>query len=129
MSISERMIADNSGGTGAGTFSALLPIYRDIDDATVLVGAPTTAAQVIIEMGRPALWIFVIMMIVATGLLLRGAVIRGRDLFYAMGAAGCAITLTVEAFVDASLTGTAIVILAMAILGLGLAQSASRTVQ
>jgi hypothetical protein len=129
VSIAERMIADNPGGTGAGTFKSLLPIYQNIDDVTAPEWAPTTAAQVTIEMGRPALWIFVIMMIVATGLLLRGAAGRGRDSFYAIGAAGCAITLTVEAFVDASLTGTAIVILAMAVLGLGLAQSASRTVQ
>jgi hypothetical protein len=120
------MIADNPVGTGFGTFRSLLPIYRNIDDVNVL--APTTAPQVMIEMGRPALWIFVLMMILATGLLMRGAANRGRDSFYAAGAAGCAITLTVEAFVDVSLTGTAVVILATAVLGLGLAQSASRTV-
>ncbi len=130
VSTTERMIADNPGGTGAGTFKSLLPIYRNIDDdATVPEWAPTTAAQVMIEMGRPALWILAIIVIIATVMLLRGAASRGRDSFYAMGAAGCAITLTVEAFVDDSLTTTAIVILAMAVLGLGLAQSASRTVQ
>jgi hypothetical protein len=128
VSIAERMIADNPVGTGFGTFRSLLPIYRSIDDVNGPDWAPTTAAQIMIEMGRPALWIFVLMMILATRLLSRGAANRGRDSFYAAGAAGCAITLTVEAFVDASLTGTAIVILAMAILGLGLAQSASRTV-
>jgi hypothetical protein len=105
----------------------LLPVYRNIDEVNVPEFAPTTAAQVTIEMGRPALWIFVLLMIVATGSLVRGAASRGRDSFYAIAAAGCAITLTVEAFVDASLTGTAVVVLAMAVLGLGLAQSASRT--
>lgn len=127
VSMAERMIADNSGGTGVGTFKALLPIYQDINDVAAPEGAPTTAAQVAIEIGRPALWIFVIMMMVATGLLLRGAISRGRDSFYATGSAGCAVTLTMEAFTDASLFGTAIVVLATAFLGLGLAQSASRT--
>jgi hypothetical protein len=60
---------------------------------------------------------------------LRGAVRRGRDSFYATGAAGCAITLAAEAFADASLLGTAILILAATVLGLGLAQSVGRTAQ
>jgi hypothetical protein len=67
-------------------------------------------------------------MIVATGLCLRGAISRGRDSFYATAAAGGAITLTVEAFIDASLLGTAVVIVATTLLGLGIAQSASRSV-
>lgn len=128
VSIAERMIVDNPVGTGAGTFGSLLPVYRNIDEVNVPEFAPTTAALVAIEMGRPALWVFVLLTIVATGLLVRGAANRGRNSFFAIGAAGSAITLTVEAFVDASLTGTAIVILATAVLGLGLAQSASRTV-
>lgn len=129
ISIAERMIADNFGGIGAGAYKALLPSYRDINDTNVTERAPTTAAQVAIEMGRAAIWILALMMIAAIGLLLRGASSRGRDSFYATAAAGCAITLTVEAFVDASLLGTAVVIVATTVLGLGLAQSASRTIQ
>jgi len=129
VSTAERMIADNAAGSGVGTFKALLPTYRGVDDVALPEGAPTTAAQVTIEMGRLAVWVTVLMMMVATGLLLRGALSRGRDSFYATAVAGCAITLTIEAFVDASLLGTAIVILAMAFLGLGLAQSAGRTTQ
>jgi hypothetical protein len=128
-SIAERMIADNFGGIGAGAYEALLPSYRDINDATVTERAPTTAAQVAIEMGRAAIWILALMMITTIGLLIRGAISRGRDSFYATAAAGGAITLTVEAFVDASLLGTAVVIVATTVLGLGLAQSASRTIQ
>jgi hypothetical protein len=123
----ERMIADNPFGAGAGTFKALLPIYRGADDAALPDEAPTMAAQLAIEMGLVALWTFVLLMMIATGLLLRGALSRGRDSFYATAAAGCAITLTVEAFVDASLLATTIVILATAFLGLGLAQSVSRS--
>jgi len=128
MSTAERMMTDNAVGTGVGTFKALLPIYRDIDDAPAAT-APTTAAQIAIEMGRPAPWIVVLMMLAATGIFLRGALRRGRDSFYAAGAAGCAVTLTAEAFTDASLLGTAVVILAASVLGLGLAQSESRTAQ
>jgi hypothetical protein len=129
VSIVERMIADNPSGTGAGTFKALLPIYRDIDDTALSEGAPTTATQVTIEMGRSALWIFVLMTMAAMGFLLHGAVSRGRDSFYAIGAAGSAVTLMLEAFIDAGLLGTAIVVLATTVLGLGLAQSVSRTIQ
>jgi hypothetical protein len=91
--------------------------------------APTTASQVKIEMGRIAPWAAVLMTFAATGLLLRGALRRGRDSFYATAAAGAAVTLTVESFADASLLRTAAAILATTILGLGLAQSAGRSAQ
>jgi hypothetical protein len=126
VSIVERMMADNLAGTGGGTFGALLPIYRDIDDPGESGDALTTAAQVKIEMGRLAPWTFALLALVALGFLLRGALKRGRDSFYPTAAAGCIVTLTLEAFVDASLLGTTIMILSMASLGLGLAQSASR---
>jgi hypothetical protein len=129
VSIAERMIADNSVGTGVGTFGALLPIYRESADVGMPTSAPTAAAQITIEMGHLGLWTIIVMMVAATALLLRGAVSRGRDSFYATGAAGGAIALMAEAFIDASFFSTAIVILAMSLLGLGLAQSASRTAQ
>jgi hypothetical protein len=127
VSRTEQMMADNPGGTGAGTFGAILPIYRGSEDAAVPERAPTTAAQIAIEMGRPALLIYLLMTLAATGLLLRGALRRGRDSYYAIGAAGCAVTLTVGAFIDANLLGTAIIILGASSLGLGLSQATSRT--
>jgi hypothetical protein len=51
----------------------------------------------------------------------------GRDSFYPTDAAGCVVTLTIEAFIDASLLGTTVMILSTASLGLGLAQSAGRS--
>jgi hypothetical protein len=128
LSMAERMMADNSIGTGVGTFKALVPIYRDISDAPAPT-APTSAAQIIVEMSRPALWSAVLLMMVAAALLLRGAMSRGRDSFYATCAAGCIITLTIEGFVDASLIETAVAILAATVFGLGLAQSVSRSSQ
>jgi hypothetical protein len=126
-SMIEHIMSDNGVGSGAGTFKALQPIYGGLDPTT-LERAPTTAAQVAIEMGHPAVWIAVLMAMACAGLLIRGALRRGRDSFYATAAAGGVVTLTLEAFVDASLFETAVVILATAFLGLGLAQSASRSI-
>jgi hypothetical protein len=129
VSMTERMIADNFVGSGVGTFRALAQIYREDSDGAVHAMAPTSAAQMAIEMGRLAPWVAVLMSMAITGLLLRAAMRRGRDSFYATAAAGATLTLTVEAFVDASLLTSVIALLAAAFLGLGLAQSASRTAQ
>jgi hypothetical protein len=127
ISMAEQMMIDNRNGTGVGTYAMLLPVYLASADANVSDRAPTTAAQVTIEMGRAAPWIFILMMLCTTGLLLRAAMRRGRDSFYASGAAGCAVALTLESFVDSTLLNTGIFIFAMAGLGLGVAQSMSRT--
>jgi hypothetical protein len=120
----ERMTRDNPFGTGAGTFFALKPIYQGLHDGD-LGRAPTTAAQITIEMGRAAPWIFLFLAVVAAALFVRSALRRGRDSFYPTAAAACIVTLSIESFVDTSVLGTTVLILAMACLGLGLAQSAS----
>jgi hypothetical protein len=130
ISITQRIIADTGWrGTGAGTFELLLPIYGDSSTVTVGMPAPTTAAQIAIELGRPALWAILIMTIVVLFLLLRGALQRGRDSFYPAAGAACIVVLTLEAFCDASLFSTAVLICTVAALGLGLAQRVSRTNQ
>jgi hypothetical protein len=130
ISMTQRIIADTGWpGTGAGTFEALLPIYGDSSTVTVGMPAPTTAAQIAIELGRPALWAILIMTIVVLFLLLRGALQRGRDSFYPAAGAGCIVVLTLEAFCDASLLGTTVLICTVAALGLGVAQRVSRTNQ
>ncbi|MBV9518742.1 MAG: hypothetical protein JO068_11520, partial [Hyphomicrobiales bacterium] len=88
---------------------------------------PTTAAQISIEMGPPALWLIVVMMLAFAGFLLRGAVRRGRDSFYPAAAMSAVIVLVLEAFCDASALSTAIGLLAATIFGIGLAQSVSRS--
>jgi hypothetical protein len=45
-------------GTGAGTFVALAPIYREIDDSPPCTGA-TAAAALAIELGKPMFWLIV----------------------------------------------------------------------
>src|SRR5262249_50670160 len=57
LSLTERMLADGTWtGSGAGSFQALAPIYRDPDDLVRHTTAPTLAAAIALELGRPALW-------------------------------------------------------------------------
>jgi hypothetical protein len=128
--IAQRIIADTGWlGTGGGTFDLLLPVYGASSSAVIGMPAPTTAAQIAIELGRPAVWAILCITIVVLFLLLRGALQRGRDSFYPAAGAGCIVTLTLEAFCDASLFNTSVLICAAAALGLGLAQRVSRTNQ
>ena len=61
--------------------------------------------------------------------LLTGAFQRGRDSFFTAAGTSCGVVLLIEAFVDASLLKTTIVVIAASILGLALSQSVSRTLQ
>ena len=128
--ISERLLDDAPlVGTGAGTFMALAPIYREMNDPPTPPAAATAAAAFAIELGYPMLWLIV----VATGYgivtLLRAAFRRRRDLFYPAMAASCLIALLLLAFINAGLLGAATSLAAAAAVGLGFAQSKSRTVQ
>jgi len=128
ISMTQRIIADTGwAGTGAGTFESLLPIYGDSSNSAVGMLAPTSAAEIAIELGRPALDAIIIMTIAILFMLLRGSLQRGRDWFYPAAGASCIVVLTLEAFCDASLFSTAVLICAAAALGLGLAQRVSRT--
>jgi hypothetical protein len=118
-----------SGVGGAGSFAALVPIYRSGNDIVAGGVAPTMAANIAIELGWPALCASVLLMAVVCVVLLRGSLARGRDSFYATAAAGCAVLVTAEAFVDASLAGAAVSIIVTSIVGLGVAQSVSRSLQ
>src|SRR5690242_6016771 len=61
VNVTQRILAETSWlGTGAGTFSDVLPIYRDFGELTAGDVAPTAAAAIAIEMGRPFLWVAVI---------------------------------------------------------------------
>src|SRR5262249_12571374 len=55
LSAAEQMLSDARWtGAGAGTFSSLAPIYRDINDPQAQA-PPTTAAAIVVELGRLAL--------------------------------------------------------------------------
>lgn len=128
LAAARRIIADTGLlGSGAGTFTALLPIYQDTPDSVALPSAPTTAAALVIELGRPALWIAVIAALAAIVWLIRGALQRGRDSFFPATGASAGVVLLVEAFCDASLLASTTIVIAAALLGLALSQSVSRS--
>jgi hypothetical protein len=130
IAMSQRILDDAPlGGLGAGTFPAIAPIYRDIDEREPAVTAPTAAAGVAIELGLPVLWLIVVVSIGAGVLLFRAALQRGRDSFYPAAGTSCLVTLLFLCFINAGLLAVAPAIIAAATFGLALAQSKSRTLQ
>jgi hypothetical protein len=129
-SLGQRVLADAPlMGTGAGTFAAIAPVYRDINDQEVLSTAPTAAAAMAIELGRPMLWLVVAAMAGAIVILFQASLQRGRDSFYPAAGAGCLVTLLFLSFMNAGTLGTGAAMITAAILGLAFAQHKSRTVQ
>ncbi len=130
LSITQRILAEAAWtGSGAGTFAALVPVYRSGEAIAATGTAPTTAAIIAIELGWPALCFFVVIIALIGFFLLRGALERGRDSFYAAAAAGGAVLITVEAFCDAGIATIAASTMAAVLFGLGIAQSVSRSLQ
>lgn len=115
-------------GTGAGTFGALTPIYRQKDDPDSAPVPATTAAAFAVELGTPLLWVIFAEAVVFVVVLFRRSLRRGRDSFYSAMAASSLVMLVVLAFSNAGLLRTGTGLIVAAILGLGIAQSESRTI-
>jgi len=127
--LSQRILNDAPFfGYGAGNFSALVPIYQSTTAGPRNTESVTAAAKLSVEMGKAMLWFAVMAASLAVFHLLRGAARRGRDSFYAAAAGACLVTLMIQAFITATLSGTGIVLLSTTIFGLGLTQSKSRIV-
>jgi hypothetical protein len=128
--LSERVLEDAPlVGTGAGTFAAVAPIYREIDDPPPGAVAATAAATFAIELGAPMFWLTVAATVAFIITLLRGSLQRGRDSFYPATGGACLITLLLLVFTNAGLLGAATGLLLAAALGLAFAQSQSRTLK
>jgi hypothetical protein len=126
--LSQRMLDDAPFvGVGAGTFVALAPIYREMDDPPAGFAASTSAATLAIELGSPMLWLIIAGTVAGIVMLLRASLQRGRDSFYPAMAAAALITLLLSAFTNAGLLGDATGLITAAAIGLGFAQSKSRT--
>lgn len=115
-------------GTGAGTFAAVLPIYRDINEMSAGQIAPTDAAAIAVEMGRPFLWGILAAAVALVITLLRGALQRGRDSFYPAAGAGCIFAATILGFGNAALFSTPMLIVVASTVGVAIAQSKSRSI-
>jgi len=125
--LTARMLSDAPlVGTGAGTFSALAPIYREINDPPADPMAATTAADASIELGAPMFWLIVAATVGAIFILLIASLHRGRDSFYSAMGGGCLATLLLLAFTNAGVFGTATSLIAAVALGLAFAQCKSR---
>jgi hypothetical protein len=119
----DRILADAGvGGTGAGTFEALSPIYRDTDSPKSTL-APATAALVAIEMGRPFLYGVIISAVFGACVLFKRALLRGRDYYYAGCGASTIVAMLIASFANAGLLSLAVSLLATSVLGMAFAQS------
>ncbi len=128
--ITERMLVDSTWtGTGAGTYHALVPIYRSSNDIANDLDPPSAAAEVAIELGRPLLLIGILLSSVVVVMLFRAALRRGRDSFYPAAGSAAIVTLLISAFGNDGLFESAVLIIVGATIGLAVAQSRSRTVQ
>ena len=120
-----RMLSDvRWAGIGAGCFSALLPVYSDVGEPKAS-GAPTTAALIAIELGRPALWASLVLAAVAALYFFRAALKRGRDHVFSAAGAGSLIVLVILSFSHSGTSEIATSMFASIIFGLALAQSKS----
>jgi hypothetical protein len=128
IALSERVLYDAPlVGTGAGTFAALAPIYRQIDDPRPGSTAATAAAAFAIELGKPVFWLITVATAGSIVILLRASLQRGRDSFYPAMGGSCLITLLFLSFNNAGLFGTASSLIVAAVIGLAIAQIKSRT--
>jgi hypothetical protein len=128
IALNERVLHDAPlVGTGAGTFAALAPIYRQVDDPPSGSTAATAAATLAIELGRPMFWFITVATAGCSFILLRASLQRGRDSFYSAMAGSYLITVLLLSFNNAGLFGTASSLISAAVIGSGIAQSKSRT--
>jgi hypothetical protein len=122
-----RMINEvGPAGSGAGTFNAIDNLYGG-QEPTGTFHAPTFAAQIAIELGRPALWVVVGLACILIMMCARSAFNRGRDFYYPLAGAGILVAMILNSFCDTGLTNPAVSLLVAIALGLGLGQSISRT--
>jgi hypothetical protein len=113
-------------GTGAGTYAALVPIYRTPDEGEQQSVVPTAAAAISVELGRPMLWYTFSGLVIGALLLLQGALRRGRDSFYPAAGTACLIASVLLLLGNSGLLGAASGSLAAATVGLAIGQSKSR---
>jgi O-antigen ligase len=121
-----RMIVDHPWfGTGQGTFAYAFPAYRSADNSMWGVWdiAHNTVLEIAADMGLPVAALVVVAWIVILVVLLRGAVIRRRDRIIPIAAAAVGLLAALHSLVDFSLQIPGYAIVALALIGAGLAQS------
>ena len=121
-------IEANTGwtGSGAGTFASLARLYHGVEEMEGLDSAPTFASAIAIELGWPALFVAVCGALSLLALLSKATILRGRDWFFSAAGAAAVMAFLVTAFADAGLLSSSVALMASAVVGLAVAQSAGR---
>lgn len=114
-------------GSGAGTFAVISTIYGTQEPS--VVRPATFAAQIAVELGRPALWVIVGLACALVVMFARSAFNRRRDCFYPLAGAGVTVAMVLGCFANAALTDPAISLLVAVTLGLGFGQSIGRSLE
>jgi hypothetical protein len=127
--VTQRMLTESGwAGTGAGTFSKIVPIFRDMDESTIGQFGPTAAATIAVEMGRSFFWATALTMLTLAFILLRGALRRQRDFLYPTAGASCVIVVTLLGFDNSAPLTTSVSVIVATTIGMAIAQRKSRLV-
>jgi hypothetical protein len=127
VTVTQRVLAETSWtGTGAGTFAAIVPIYRNVDELAAGSIPPTAAAGIAVEMGLPFFWAFLIGAVALTLTLVQGALRRQSDFLYSATGAGCVVAITLLSFGDSASLSMPVTAISAAAVGVAVAQSRSR---
>ena len=128
ISASQRILGDTPWlGVGAGAFSAISPIYRNIDDPP-MPNPPNAVTGLLVELGRPMTVLIGLVTCIAIVVLFRASLQRGRDSFYPAAGAACLLGILLLAFVNAGILASSPAVLMASAIGLAFGQSKSRTI-
>jgi O-antigen ligase len=121
-----RMIADHPWfGTGLGTFVWSFPAYRSANASMwgIWDKAHNTPLELASDLGLPLACLIAFAWLIVLAVLIRGVLIRRRDLIVPVGALTVAIIGLTHSLIDFSLQIPGYAIVVFALVGAGLAQS------
>ena len=121
-----RMIADHPWfGTGQGTFAYAYPAYRSSNVSIwgVWDAAHNTLLEIAADMGVPIAALVVVAWIVIFAVLVRGVRVRRRGLVFPIAALAIATLAVLHSLIDFTLQIPGYAIVALCLIGAGLAQS------
>ncbi len=127
-----RIIADHPWfGTGLGTFAWSFPFYRSdkLSAWGVWDRAHSTPLELASDLGVPLAALIILAWIIVLTMLIRGMIVRLRDLIVPVAAFSVASLGLVHSCIDFSLQITGYSIVVFALVGAGLAQSFSSNIQ